>query len=196
MRAGLALLLCAALSCCGAPEQAADQSALAERLAEVDACGYEGCRGPFYPVDDLEFGAPLIGASISAPPTDAEETSCGDRDFAQLTGTICSYRRGGVIYLLNSGRLTNKQVMLSQVPSSSLPYGLRGDETPEQVVAQLESVTHLSMWIDPVPGSIRIVRNAGTMRNALGAPVWLFVVFDEDDHMIFVELLDPSIPAD
>lgn len=50
----------------------------------------------------------------------------------------CAYESDGVEYLVFEQSLTRKTVAVVRPPERPLPYGLSGDETPQEALARLE----------------------------------------------------------
>jgi hypothetical protein len=192
--AALAAVLCAC-SPQANPSQAEpshpDPLADVER-AETAACGYPACSGPFYSADGLEFGEPLIGTPMPAMPSGVEEpygdcvTPPGD-----TSEVFCTYRRNGVLVLGATGRVRSKSIFPDRAPTEGLPFGLQIADTPEQVRARLEALSGVPFWIDTRPSDGSVVRNRGTLRNQRDEPVWLYVMFDDNDRIMLLQAYDP-----
>jgi hypothetical protein len=192
--------LIAALSACAPHEEAEAPASLTSELTEIDACGYEGCLGPHHPAAGLEFGDLLMGAPIERIPAQASE-SLGDCVHQPLPGDgpvgLCSFVIDGVTYVVNGGKVVMKSIEVARPPAAGLPFALRGDEGPEEVLAALRTSTVVPMISETLPGGgVVTVRNADTLRNERGAPMRLDVLFTSDGRMTSILMQDVSAPSD
>jgi hypothetical protein len=191
--------LIAALSACAPHEEAEAPASLTSELTEIDACGYEGCLGPHHPAAGLEFGDPLMGAPIDRIPAQATE-SFGDCVHQPLPGDgpvgLCSFVIDGVTYVVNGGKVVLKSIDVARPPAAGLPFALRGDEGAEEAMAVLRASTAIPIITETLPGGVVTVRNADTLRNELGAPMVLSVLFTSGDRMTTILMQDVSAPSD
>src|SRR5262245_41908694 len=110
-------------------------------------CGRDRCRGAFYRSDDLEFGQYLIG----------ETTRVCEGD--------CEFVAGGVRYAVVHNRIDAMRMEVGG--GAPLPFGLRGDETPDAALAAMAQVTSIPMGISGREDGDRIVTVQGSLKNAL-----------------------------
>lgn len=205
MRAPL-LLICFVLTACTPPPEmvgegrdAEEQAKLAREIAEIDACGYAGCSGPHHSADHVEFGALPMGAPVRAIPEGATESlgDCVGRPFLEDGPVgLCSFVIDGVVHVVNGGKVVLKSIDFAAPPTSGLPFGLRGDEAPDEALATVRSATGLPMTLSELPGEIADIRNDDVLRNALGANFVLGIAFTPDGRLAVIALQDVAAPAD
>lgn len=193
------LAICAALLAAAcAPESApAPQAPVLNSGAPVEcvtpACKEAASREASF-ID--EFGAFLIGLDIAVLPEGAAplgEYGCpGQRPHrpGAVSGVddeeTCTFVFDDVVYFLDfAHRVHTKTIYVTQgryayhvwPADRPLPFGLRGDETPEQAKASVEARIGAAMTIEPVTDGVW-VRSASSA-NPLGEPVHLVLSFKE-----------------
>ncbi len=170
MRGWLAAVLLACFA--GSAAQLADaQEAHPLLTSAPDRCGRERCEGAFYRSDDLEFGRHMIGAA----------TRVCDRE--------CEFVEAGVRYIVVRRRIDAMRIDVGE--TTILPFGLRGDETPEAGLAALRRVTSIPLEVSGREDGDRVVTVQGSLRNALGRPEWFNLVFTPEDRLYLIEMYGP-----
>ncbi len=207
MRRVLVALALLAGACSPAPEDDAT-SGQPQALPPVTIiqreCVAEACRG-IAPVRDIEFGAARIGTQFEAYPRGwrRHAMSC---DSAMLASSDedCLYTHEGVIYSFDRARrLVAKQIYLIWPPhglpawdmSRALPYGLRGDETPQQAMAAIEANTGVTMELHDVFGHAELVSKA-TLYTADNAAVGIALRYEGHRRLVSITIAAPRPPAD
>lgn len=201
----LALALFMPSACSQADNQApsaiaaASQRDLAAELAEIDACGYVGCRGPFYDAPELDFGLFAMGADMPGGLPSGDETSknCTRAHFQNYgPGQMCGFTTEGVIYVLLDGKVIGKHIDVDDPPSAGLPFDLRSGQTPEEALTSLRAHTDAPFSVKIFPGGdVRYVGNDKVLKNSRDHP-FLFSLLFVNDRLARIMLQDPSAPAD
>ncbi len=204
-RGALLLLLCVACSPAGESAQVrSDSLSPAQRLrldaelAEIDACGYVGCNGPFHQAIELDFGAFAMGASLPARLPSGEDTrrTCTQGQMQNYgTAQVCGFTLDGVIYVLLDGRIIRKDIDVSAPPTAGLPFGLRAGQTAEEAIVALRQYSDLPLSVRTFPTGGQYVSHDNVLKNAIDHP-FLFSLLFADDHLIRIMLQDPSAPSD
>jgi hypothetical protein len=134
-------------------------------------CGADRCTGVFYRSDDLEFGQYLIG----------ETTRVCEGD--------CEFVAGGVHYAVVQNRIDAMRIEVGA--ETPLPFGLRGDETPDAALAAMARVTSVPMEISGREDGDRVVTVQGSLKNARGRPEWFNMVFSPENRLYLIEMYGP-----
>jgi hypothetical protein len=172
-----------ALGC--APEAGLDRTTastpsrdLDAELAEIDACSYVGCLGPFYAADELDIGAVSMGEFVADLPSDV---FC-DRADLQNHGPsqICGFTREGVSYVLMNGRVVGKQIAVGGPPSQGLPLGLRAGQTPTGTIEVLREHSDVPFIVATFPDGARYVGHDDILKNRDDHPFLFTLLFVED----------------
>jgi hypothetical protein len=170
MRRWLAAVLLACFAGCSAPPANA-QEAHPLLTSAPARCGRERCEGAFYRSDELEFGRHLIGA----------RTRVCDRG--------CEFVEAGVRYVVVRSRIDAMRIDVGA--TTILPFGLRGDETPEEGLAAMRGVTSIPLELSGREDGDRVVTVQGSLKNALGRPEWFNLVFTPEDRLYMIEMYGP-----
>jgi hypothetical protein len=155
----------------GAAPSANAQEAHPLLTAPPARCGRERCEGAFYRSDELEFGRHLIGAR------------------PRICDRECEFVEAGVRYVVARGRIAAMRIDVAA--TTVLPFGLSGDEGPEQGLAALQQVTSIPLEVSGREDGDRVVTVQGSLRNALGRPQWFNLVFTPDDRLYLIEMYGP-----
>jgi hypothetical protein len=166
---------------------------LQSEMAEIDACSYVGCLGPFYVADELDIGDISMGELVTALPSDV---FC-DRADLQNHGPaqICGFTREGVSYVLMNGRVIGKQIAVGDAPSLGLPLGLRAGQTPTETIEILREHTEALFNVATFPHGARYVGHHDVLKNSDDNP-FLFTLLFVEDRLAVILLQDPSAPSD
>lgn len=167
MRAWLAAVLLACLAGSVAPPARA-QEAHPLLTSAPPRCGRDRCQGLFYRSDDLEFGRHLVGAS----------TRVCDRD--------CEFAEAGVRYIVVRGRIDAKRIDVGA--TTILPFGLRGDETPDQALAAMQRVTTIPLELTTLDDGGRVVTVQGSLKNALRRPQTFRLRFTPEGRLYMIDM--------
>jgi hypothetical protein len=126
--------------------------------------------------DNLDFGAPAIWSSIDAIPQDAERSgSCLER----VADIDCEFRDDrGVYYLVFGHTLTRKRVV-NGATNAWLPYGLHGDETPNDALTMLRTRFDAPFQIDRTQDAVFV----GTYARANGLGFDVTLEFGLDNRL-------------
>lgn len=202
MRAALCATLLALASCAPSPEEMEQREYEAD-VADIEACGYAGCRGPHHPAEGLEFGALQMGAPVSRMPEGVSDPfgDCIGQPLANDGPVgLCSFVIDGVVHVVNGGAVRTKTIYLAPnmpaPPVGGLPFGLSGDETPDETLAIVRAATNVPMTLDTLSEGGAFVENQDVLRNTRGVPMMLYISFDDDGGMIALMLRDVSAPTD
>lgn len=205
MRALIACLALLAAACTPAPQaQTPAEEGPLPPLTIMRECAPTDCQG-FAPVRDIEFGVARIGAQFDDYPRGwrRDRLSC---DNAMLAGSeeLCLYTHDGVIYSFErGGRLVGKQLYLRFPPQGmpawpqrrALPYGLRGDETPQEAMATIEANTGVKMNLHDVFGHAELASRA-SIYTADGAQVVIGVRYEGYDDLVWISIVAFRPPVD
>lgn len=167
MRGALAAVLLACFAGCAVPPASAQEAH--PLLSEApERCGRNPCEGQFYRSYQLEFGRHLIGAS----------TRVCDRE--------CEFEEAGVGYIVVRGRVDAMRIDVggTRLP---LPFGLRGDQTPEDALAAMQRVTSIPLEVSDRADGGREVAVQGSLKNALGRPQRFRLVFTPEGRLNLIE---------
>ncbi|MGH6952225.1 MAG: hypothetical protein ACREH4_15290 [Vitreimonas sp.] len=165
--------LAAVLLACLAGLSAAPARAQADHPLLTQAprrCGGERCEGLFYRSDQLEFGRHQIGAA----------THVCDR---------CEFVEAGVRYFVVRGRIDAMRIDVGG--AATLPFGLRGDESPAAALAALQRVTSIPLEVSGREDGDRTVTVQGSLKNAIGRPERFNLVFTPEDRLYMIEMYAP-----
>ena len=172
------------------------QRDLTVELADIDACGYVGCRGPFHFSNELDVGEYMMGTVV--PRTSGERLgTCTQGHFQGYgPGEMCGFTRDGVIYVLLDGKVVGKDIDVENPPVAGLPFGLRRGQTPEETLVSLRAHSDVPFDIRTFPGGdVRYVGHDNVLKNANAHP-FLFSLLFANDRLMRIVLQDPSAPAD
>ena len=202
MRSALLALALAAAACTPAPptETPAEEGAPPVTIIQRECAGPD-CGG-ISAVRDIEFGAARIGAQFDEYPRGwrRDRLSC---DSAMLASSdeLCLYSHEGVIYGFERGaRLVTKQIYLRFPPEGmavwprgrALPYGLRGDETPQEAMATIEANTGVKMQLHDVFGHAELASRA-PIYTVDNAPVSISLRYEGYDDLVWIAIYGPRM---
>lgn len=193
--AALLLILCACTPpAANAPSaaDAAQQRDVAAELAEINACGYLGCRGPFHVASELDIGFIAMGTTLSDIPRGA---TCSNTLFQSGPARLCVFTMEGVIYTVIDGVVTGKTMNVTLETASGLPFGLSTDQTLEEALATMREHTQAPLSIKTFPGGARYISNDDILKNGHDRP-FLFTLLFVNDRLAQILLQDPSAPSD
>lgn len=165
MRAGILYLTLLAAACAPAPAPApsADAGVRFEMPADL------GASAPAAPqaaaaIRDVEFGDTALGTRMRSFPSSWRriDSVC---DIAQtVRSRLCEYVHDGMVYYFEGDQLVTKRIYL-RFPSAGasvwpagrpLPYGLRGNESPEEAARAIEAHTGVPMQVRIVATHARL----------------------------------------
>ena len=168
MRGWLAAVLLACFAGFAAPSASAQEAH--PLLTEApDRCGGERCEGAFYLSYDLEFGRHLIGA------------------WTRVCDRQCEFEQAGVRYIVARGRIDAMRVDVGGT-LLPLPFGLSGDETPDQALAAMQRVTTIPFEVSARTDGGREIVVQGSLKNALGRPQRFRLLFTPEGRLNLIEM--------
>ena len=167
MRGALAAVLLASFAGCDAPPASAQAHPLLTEAPE--RCGRDPCEGAFYRSDQLEFGRHLIGA-----PT-------------RVCGRDCEFEEAGVRYIAVRNRIDAMRIDVGAT-RTFLPFGLRGDETPEEALAAMQRVTSIPLEVSARADGGHEIAVQGSLKNALDRPQRFRLVFTPEGAFNLIEM--------
>lgn len=168
MRGWLAAVLLACFAGCAAPPASAQEAH--PLLTEApERCGRDRCEGVFYRSDSLEFGNHQIGAST------------------RVCNRECEFEEAGVRYIAVRSRIDAKRIDVGGT-GTILPFGLRGDETPEEALAAMQRVTSIPLEVSDRADGGREVAVQGSLKNALGRPQRFRLLFTPEGQFNLIEM--------
>lgn len=205
MRAALLGLVLAACTPAPPAEEAPAEAGAPPQVTIIQReCAPPDCNG-IASVRDIEFGAARIGAQFEDYPRGwrRDRLSC---DNAMLAGRddLCVYSHEGVIYGFERGaRLVTKQIYLRFPPEGmpvwpqgrALPYGLRGDETPQEAMATIEANTGVKMDLHDVFGHAELASRA-MIYTADNTPVSISLRYEGYDDLVWIAIYGPRTPRE
>lgn len=167
MRGWLAAVLLVCFASCAAPPASAQEAH--PLLTEApERCGRDRCEGLFYRSDSLEFGSHQIGAST------------------RVCNRECEFEEAGVLYIVVRSRIDAKRIDVGE--TAILPFGLRGDETPEEALAAMRRVTSIPLEVSDRADGGREVAVQGSLKNALRRPQRFRLVFTPEGQFNLIEM--------
>jgi hypothetical protein len=150
-------------------------------------CWYGGCEGPFYSANPVRFSRYEVGDRIDRIPDDAV-TRSGDCQSA-TDDFHCSFTLSdGVGYLIYEHWVARKRMTLPN--SHPLPFGLRGDETQDEVARLVRNLVGVDAKITTLRSGGTLVSHEGTL-GTLENPMWLQFRLDEEGRLIEITWQGP-----
>ncbi|MEJ0060042.1 MAG: hypothetical protein WDM79_10895 [Terricaulis sp.] len=130
-------------------------------------------RGPFYAATGVKYGRFEVGDRVTAIPDDAmERWDCPEVEEEDCAFTLPD----GVEYLLYQNVVARKRIVLPT--THPLPFGLRGEESAEELVAVMQRLVEPEVSIVRYSSGRAGVRHQGTL-GTLENPMWLRFGLDD-----------------
>lgn len=204
----LAICLALAMAACAPeaapePETAEPNAPLPPMTIILRECEPPECAG-FSAVRDVEFGAAVLGASMQDKPRGwrRDRLSC-DSAMLYESRDLCIYTHGGLIYYFDRELLVGKTLYRVFAPpgmptwpaGEALPYGLSGDETPEEAARVIEANTGVPMEVS-VHFTHAELNSRAPIYTRAGVPIHIRVRYEGSEKMVHIStgLIRPPQP--